>query len=67
MQSVTDYHRGERGSGAPVRMGDPGGGGNGASPRSTYKFSNGFLFRTAADSISSISYFGDSLPYLFVK
>ena len=48
-------------------MGDPGGGGNGASPRSTYKFSNGFLFRTAADSISSISYFGDSLPYLFVK
>ena len=48
-------------------MGDTGEENNRAPPRSACKARDRFLFRTANDPISSISYFGASSPYLFVK
>ena len=48
-------------------MGDTGEGSKGVPLRITCTVVNGSLFRTAANHISSISSFGASFPYLFVK
>ena len=48
-------------------MGDTGEGSKGVPLRITCTVVNGSLFRTAANHISSISSFGASSSYLFVK